>query len=259
MGISAGFTLVSFPALSFFWFPALLAPCSAADCGAPVPVSVKALCSIVHFISWLDEQSVPALAVPLVVAVPNGSPWGDVVPLMTPVWPMIMVWLGVWSLSLAAEVFHFLAVPTTDPPILLLVGEAMILLPGLFGRSVPLACIPVPLLTTVLVAKVVLHSPHLVPVVFPYPLCALVANFCRWFLIWARCRRPVLIITALVVVMVATVALLATVLRVWSSVCFNPQFAVFEIGEFSLLVVQMNLTSLLSGQIRRDSNAFSPE
>ena len=47
--------------------------------------------------------------------------------------------------------------------------------------------------------------------------------------------------------------------RLWSSVCFNPQFAVFEIGEFSLLVVELNLTSLSNGQIRRDSNAFSPE
>ena len=135
----------------------------------------------------------------------------------------------------------------------------MILLPGLFGRSVPLACIPVPLLTTVVIAKVVLHSPHLVPVVFPYPPCALVPNFCHWFSIWARWKRPVLIITIVVVVMVATVALLATVGRVWSSVCFNPQFAVFEIGEFSLLVVELNLTSLSNGQIRRDSNAFSSE
>ena len=135
----------------------------------------------------------------------------------------------------------------------------MILLPGLFGRSVPLACIPVPLLITVRVAKVVLHSPHLVPVVFPYPLCALVPNFCHWFSIWARWKWPVLIITVVVVVMVATVALLATVGRGWSSVCFNPQFAVFEIGEFSLLVVELNLTSLPSGQIRRDSNAVSSE
>ena len=68
-----------------------------------------------------------------------------------------------------------------------------------------------------------------------------------------------LIITEVVVVVVATVALLATVGEVWSSVCFNPQFAVFEIGEFSLLVVELNLTSLSNGQIRRDSNAFSPE
>ena len=135
----------------------------------------------------------------------------------------------------------------------------MILLPGLFGRAVPLACFPIPLLTTALVAKVVLHSPHLVCVVFPYPLCALVPNFCHWFSIWARWKRPVLIITVVVVVMGATVALLATVGRVWSSVCFNPQFAVFEIGEFSLLVVDLNLTSLSSGQIRRDSNAFSSE
>ena len=90
------------------------------------------------------------------------------------------------GLSLAAEVFYFLAVPTIHPSILLLVGAAMILLPGLFGRAVPLVCIPVPLLTSVLVAKVVLHSPHLVPVVFPYPLCALVPNFCHWFSIWAR-------------------------------------------------------------------------
>ena len=59
--------------------------------------------------------------------------------------------------------------------------------------------------------------------------------------------------------MVATVALLAAVGRVWSSVCFNPQFAVFEIGEFSLLVLELNLTSLSSSQVRRDSNAFSPE
>ena len=95
MGISAGFTLVSFPAVSVFWFPAVHVPCSAADCGAPVPVSVKALCSILHFISWLVEQPVQALAVPIVVAVPNGSPRDDVVPLMTPVWPMIMVWFGV--------------------------------------------------------------------------------------------------------------------------------------------------------------------
>ena len=72
VGISAGFTLVSFTAVSVFWFPAVHVPCSAADCGAPVPVSVKAFCSIVHFISWLVEQSVPALAVPLVVAVSNG-------------------------------------------------------------------------------------------------------------------------------------------------------------------------------------------
>ena len=68
-----------------------------------------------------------------------------------------------------------------------------------------------------------------------------------------------LIITEVVVVVVATVALLATVGEVWSSVCFNPQFAVFEIGEFSLLMVELSLTSLLSGQIRRYSNAFSPE
>ena len=135
----------------------------------------------------------------------------------------------------------------------------MIMLPGLFGRSVPLACIPVPLLITVRVAKVVLHSPHLVPVVFSYPLCALVPNFCHWFSIWARWKRPVRIITVVMVVMVAAVALLATVGRVWSSVCFNPQFAVFEIGEFSLLVVELILTSLSSGQVRRDSNAFSPE
>ena len=135
----------------------------------------------------------------------------------------------------------------------------MIMLPGLFGRAVPLACIPILLLTTVLVAKVVLHSPHLVSVVFPYPPCALVPNFCHWFSIWARWKRPVLIITVVAVVMVDTVVLLATAGRVWSSVCFNPQFAVFEIGEFSLLVVELNLTSLPSGQIRRDSNAFSPE
>ena len=111
----------------------------------------------------------------------------------------------------------------------------MMLLPGLFGRAVPLVCIPVPLLTSVLVAKVVLHSPHLVPVVFPYPLCALVPNFCHWFSIWARWKRQVLIITVVVVVMVATVALLATVGRGWSSVCFNPQFAVFETGVFFLV------------------------
>ena len=135
----------------------------------------------------------------------------------------------------------------------------MILWPGLFGQSVPLACIPVPLLITVRVAKVVHRFPHLVPVVFPYPLCALVPNFCHWFSIWARWKWPVLIITVVVVVMVATVALLAMVGRVLSSVCFNPQFAVFEIGEFSLLVVELNLTSLSSGQIRHDSNAFSPE
>ena len=110
-------------------------------------------------------------------------------------------------MSLAAEVFHFLAVPTINPPILLLVGAAMILLPGLFGRPVPLARIPVPLLITVRVAKVVLHSPHLVPVVFPYPPCALVPNFCHWFSIWARWKRPVLVITVVVAVMVATVAL----------------------------------------------------
>ena len=94
VGISAGFTLVSFPAVSVFWFPAVHVPCSAADCVAPVSVSVEALCSIVHFISWLVEQSVPALAAPLVVAVPSGSPRDDVVALMTPVWPMIMVWFG---------------------------------------------------------------------------------------------------------------------------------------------------------------------
>ena len=135
----------------------------------------------------------------------------------------------------------------------------MILLPGLFGRAVPLACIPIPLLTTVLVAKVVLHSPHLVCLVFPYTLCALVPNFCHWFSIWARWKRSVLVITVVVVVMVATVALLATVGRVWPSVRFNPQFAVFEMGAFSLLVVDLNLTSLSSGQIRRDSNAFFPE
>ena len=123
----------------------------------------------------------------------------------------------------------------------------MIQLPGLFGRAVPLACIQVPLLTTVLVAKAVLHSPRLLSVVFPYPLYPLVPNFCHWFSIWARWKRPVLIITIVVVVMVATVALLATVGRVWSSVCFNPQFAVFEIGEFSLLVVELNVTSLSSG------------
>ena len=135
----------------------------------------------------------------------------------------------------------------------------MILLPGLFGRSVPLARIPVPLLITVRVAKGVLHSPHLVPVVFSYPLCVLIPNLCHWFSIWARWKRPVLIITVVVVVMVATVALLAMVWRLWSSVCFNLQFAVFEIGEFSLLMVELSLTSLLSGQIRRYSNAFSPE
>ena len=61
------------------------------------------------------------------------------------------------------------------------------------------------------------------------------------------------------VVMVATVALLAAVWRVWSSVCFNPQYAVFEIREFSFLVVELNLTSVSSGQIRRYANAFSPE
>ena len=135
----------------------------------------------------------------------------------------------------------------------------MILLPGLFGRSVPLACIPVPLLITVRVAKVVLHSPHLVCVVFPYPLRALVPYFCHWFSIWARWKRPVLVVTVVVAVMVATVALLAMVRRVWSSVCFYPQFADFEKGEFSLLVVELNLTSLSSGQIRRDSNAFSSD
>ena len=134
----------------------------------------------------------------------------------------------------------------------------MILLPGLFGRAVSLAWIPVPLLTTVVMAKVVLHSPHLVPVVFPYQLCVLVSNFCHWFSVWAKWKWPV-IITVVVVVMVATVALLATVGRGWSSVCCNLQFAVFEIGEFSFLVVELNLTSLSSGQIRRDSNAFSPE
>ena len=118
----------------------------------------------------------------------------------------------------------------------------MILLPGLFERSVPLAYIPVPLLTTVLVAKVVFHSPHLVCVVFPYPLCALVPNFCPRFSIWARWKRPLLIITVVVVVMATTVVLLATVGRGWSSVFFNPQFAFFEIGEFSLVVVELNLT-----------------
>ena len=83
VGIFAGFTLVSFPAVSVFWFPAVHVPCSAADCSAPAFVSVEALCSIIHFISWLVEQSVPILAVPL-VAVPSGSPRDDVVPLMTP-------------------------------------------------------------------------------------------------------------------------------------------------------------------------------
>ena len=99
----------------------------------------------------------------------------------------------------------------------------MIMLPGLFGRSVPLACIPVPLLITVRVAKVVLHSPHLVPVVFSYPLCALVPNFCHWFSIWARWKRPVLVITVVVVVMITTVALFAAVGRVWSFVRSNPR------------------------------------
>ena len=79
MDISVGVTLVSFPAVSVFWFPAVHVPCSAADCGAPVSVSVEALCSIIHFMSGLVEQSVPALAAPLVVAVPNGSARDDVV------------------------------------------------------------------------------------------------------------------------------------------------------------------------------------
>ena len=94
VGIFAGFTLVSFPAVSVFWFPAVHVPCSASDCGAPVSVSVEALCSLIHFISWLVKQSVPALTVSF-VAVPNGSPRDDVVHLTTPVWPMIMVWFGV--------------------------------------------------------------------------------------------------------------------------------------------------------------------
>ena len=71
-------------------------------------------------------------------------------------------------------------------------------------------------------------------------------------------KRPVLVISEVVVVVVATVFLLSTLGRVRSSV-FNPQFAILEIGEFALLVVELDLVPLSSGQIRRDSDPFLSE
>ena len=79
-------------------------------------------------------------------------------------------------------------------------------------------------------------------------------------------KRPVLVISEVVVVVVATVFLLTALGRVRLSVArrvrasvFNPQFAILEIGEFALLVVVLDLVPLSSGQIRRDSDPFLSE
>ena len=52
----------------------------------------------------------------------------------------------------------------------------MIVVPGLVGRAVPVARIPVPLLSTVLVATVVFTSCPLISVILPFLVWALVPD-----------------------------------------------------------------------------------